>query len=535
MPKLIGRIAALCAPILVIIILLGQSSNQSGVVSAQQPTFQPTETAVPIITPTPAPILPPMDLPVVDWSDLSVHKQAMKPQFANDVDGFADANRYLIEAKVTLSPDAVITGALRLRFVNRSGEALEELVFRLYANTPALGGRMTVRHVEVNGEIIEPSLSNLRSVMGVPLSKPLAPNEVAEIRLDFTTIMTRGLDTSYGRFGYVNNVISSTAWYPTLSVYEPGIGWWVDLPSPQGDPAYSETGLYDVRLTLPPDFTVGMSGTIIDTRKNEDGTITYRDVTGPMRDHAFLASPRYAIDTVEVDGTRINLLHYKDKRNDPANGTDVAAKYSLQSLEIFNDTFGEYPYAELDVTQNPTPSGVEFPGIIQIAEKAWVQGNNYLETVIAHEIGHQWFYSIIGNNQVTLPWVDESLTSYTEFVYFRAAYPDDPKRGDDYVNAFQNRYTMYLSRGLPDLALNLPVRNYLGFSYGAIIYTKGPLFLVALERELGRETVYKALARYFERMKYKVATSQDVQSAFEEASGRDLTDIFNKWVYGRES
>ena len=502
-------------------------------VFSAQPTLQPTETAVPLATPTTVPAPPLLDLPEVDWQDVSAHKKAMKPAFADDVDRFVNANRYFIVASLRFEPDAVFRGAQRVRFTNRTGEALDLIVFRLYPNTPALGGRMTVHHVEVNGTKVEPSLSDLRSVLGVPLPVPLQAGESVELRLDFTLVMARGLNTSYGRFGYVNDVVSATAWYPTLSVYEPNIGWWTDLPSPQGDPAYTETGLYDVRLTLPSDLVVATSGVIIETTRNGDGTITYRDVTGPMRDHAFQASRRYMITETEADGTRIVMLHYKDRAEQPTDGTQVAMQYAVQALTIFNATFGEYPYAELVVAQNPTPSGVEFPGIIQIAERAWVQGNRFLEVVIAHEIGHQWFYALVGNNQVSLPWIDESLTSYTEFVYFRAAYAD-PKVGEAYVDNFQQRYTAYLGRGLPDLPLELPVRNYTGIAYGAIVYTKGPLFYVALEQLLGRETVYAAIAEYFRRHKYGIAVTDDVQRAFEDIAKRDLSAIFNQWVRGSE-
>ncbi|MDW8298273.1 MAG: M1 family metallopeptidase [Anaerolineae bacterium] len=503
------------------------------VAHSAQPTLQPTETAVPLTTPTLVPEPPRLDLPEVDWQDVSAHKKAMKPAFADDVERFVDANRYFIVAHLTFEPDAVFRAAQRVRFTNRTGEALDLIVFRLYANTPALGGRMTVHRVEVNGVKVAPSLSDLRSVLGVPLPVPLQAGESVELRLDFTLVMTRGLNTSYGRFGYVNDVVSATAWYPTLSVYEPKVGWWTDLPSPQGDPAYTETGLYEVHLTLPADMVVAASGVILEQRRNADSTITYRNVTGPMRDHAFQASRRYMITETEADGTRILMLHYKDRADLPTDGTKVAMQYSVQALKIFNATFGEYPYAQLVVAQNPTPSGVEFPGIIQIAESAWVQGNRFLEVVIAHEIGHQWFYALVGNNQVTLPWIDESLTSYTEFVYFRAAY-DDPKVAERYIDSFQQRYTAYLARSLPDLPLELPVRNYTGISYGAIIYTKGPLFFLELERVIGRETVYAAIAEYFRRHKYGIAVTDDVQRAFEDISGRNLSALFNQWVRGSE-
>ncbi|MCC7208132.1 MAG: M1 family metallopeptidase [Anaerolineae bacterium] len=499
------------------------------------PTLSPTETAVPLATPTTAPAGPAIVLPAVDWAEVSIHRQAMKPEFASDVDDFVNANRYLIVARVALEPngagtDAVIRGAERVRYTNHSPDTLDSVVFRLYPNAPALGGRMTVSRVTVDGREAEPSLRALRSVMDVPLEEPLAPGESAEMTVDFTVVMSGGLNTSYGRFGFVNQVISATAWYPTLSVYEPGDGWWETLPSPQGDPAFTETGLYDVRLTLPADMTPAMSGVIVETTPNDDGTVTYRDVTGPMRDHAFQASARYMITPVEADDTRINIVHYRDRAALETDGTEDAAQFSADSVRAFNEAFGDYPYAELDVVMNPTPSGVEFPGLVQIAARAWTRGEPFLEIVIAHEIGHQWFYALVGNNQVEHPWLDEALTSYTEIVYLRYVDPTG-QRAQQHIAGFERDYSRFTGSRQADLALDLPVRSFTGFAYGAIVYRKGPLFIVELERQLGQDMVQRALAAYVERFRYEVATSADVQAVFEEVSGDDLDAVFDEWVY----
>jgi aminopeptidase N len=493
--------------------------------------LEPTETAVPLVTPTAVPQSTPATLPFVDWNDVSIYKKAMKAGYESDVDAFVNGNRYLIDATLTIENDAIIRGAERIRYTNHSQDNLNEIVFRLYPNTPVLAGQMDISRVTVSNTVITPTFEQLNSVMSVPLAEPLASDQSVEITVDFTVVMVRGFDASYGRYGYVHNVVSATAWYPTLSVYETGRGWWTSMPSPQGDPAYSESALYDVRLTLPADMTVGMSGTIIETTQNSDGTTTYRDVTGPMRDHAFQASARYAVKQVDVDGTTINVMHYKDPTDPAVDGTEAAAKFAKQSVETFNKTFGDYPFNELDIVENPTPTGVEFPGLVQIAERAWVVGEVYLEVVIAHEVGHQWFYSLVGNNQVEHPWLDESLTSYSEFVYIRANYPTGDA-ANNYVQSFQQRYLRYTGAGYPDEPLDKPVGSYSDMAYGIIVYTKGPLFLVELERQFGRDTVYKMLSDYFKANKYKVVSSTTVEKAFEESSGKDLTNLFKKWVYG---
>jgi len=527
-PVTLRRHGLLMALLFTGLLLSGCGTNTLG--AAPVPTFAPTETSSPLMTSTPVPVPPPVDLPAVDWSDLSVYKQAMKPEHASDVDRFGDSNRYLILAAVKIETDAVIRGAERVRYTNRSDDTLNTIVFRLYPNSSTLGGTMNVTRVTLGGKPIEPEFSSFKSIMTLTLEKPLAKGESVEMTVDFNTVMSHNLDTSYGRYGFVSNVVSGTAWYPTLSVYDKGSGWWTSYPSPQGDPAYTETGLYDVRLTLPSTMTTVMSGLIIDKKENGDGTTTYRDVTGPMRDFAFQASDRYMITSQTVDGTRINVMHYRDKAGAAADGTPDVVKFSVQSVSAYNKAFGDYPYAELDVVENPTPSGVEFPGLVQITQTAWIRGNSYLESVVAHEIGHQWFYALVGNDQVNHPWIDESLTSYTEIVYWRAYYSAD--KADEYVNSFQRRYLQYTGSRQPDKVLDLPVKEYSDWGYGAIVYAKGPMFYVELERQLGRDVVAKALTEYFHRMQYKIATTADVKKAFEDISGKDLTDLFKKWVTG---
>jgi Peptidase family M1 domain len=524
--------------VLLFLLLVAGCSSQAQ--AAPQITFVPTETAIALQTPTTAPTpveaaANPLLSQPINWDDVTPHKQAMKAGYENDVLAFANRNRYIIHANLRFETDAVINGVMRTRYTNNSSDTLNLIVFRLYPNTPALGGRLNVYLAQVDGQPVTPSFTELRSVMGIPLATPLLPGDSVDIGLGFTLVMTKNLDTSYGRFGYVSGVVSATAWYPTLSVYSPSEGWWQETPSPSGDPGYSESGLYKVCLNTPADQVVAASGTIVSTNTEADGTVTHCDITGPMRDHAFQASSRYTIATETVEGTRVNIVYYNDMTKLEMAGTENAKKYAADSVRAFNQTFGHYPYAEMDIVQNPTPSGVEFPGLVQISQSAWRNDTDYLEIVIAHEIGHQWFYALIGNNQVRHPWLDESLTSYTEFVYMRYVYPEsESERAKDYVDDAQQNYSAYTALGQPSLPLDLPVRRFAGIAYGAIVYTKGPLFYVELERQLGREVVYKALAAYFQQYKYEIVTSPDVENALEKATGSDLTALFDEWVYGKQ-
>ncbi len=464
----------------------------------------------------------------VNWGDVSIYRAAMKPDHVDDVNGFVDAHRYLISATLTIDHDAFIIGSEQARYTNRTGHTLDTIVFRLYPNMAAMGGFMEVSNVSISGTQIAPSLND--SVMGVPLPQPLADGATVVIAMDFKVTMRAEVDASYGRFGYKHGVVSGANWYPTLSVYDAGKGWWQDDALVQGDPAYTETGLYNVQLTIPAGFRAAMSGVPINITTNSDGTITYNDVTGPMRDHIFLASDRYDQITQQVDGTTINVFFYKGTA---PTATENALKYAALAMRTYNKTFGEYPFAEFDVVENPTPTGVEYPGLVEIAEGFWVtqavssRRADYLEVLLCHETAHQWFYSLIGNDQVNHPWLDESLASYSEFVYWRVAHLN---AADDYIARKRDSLDFYLQNGAADQPLDLPVKAYDDVAYGEIVYTKGPLFYVELEKLLGRETVYKSLHEYFQRERYKVASSVDVLSAFESVSGRDLNAFFHKWV-----
>ncbi len=184
--------------------------------------------------------------------------------------------------------------------------------------------------------------------------------------------------------------------------------------------------------------------------------------------------------------------------------------------------------SEMDIAETFNFTGIEYPGLIIIADRYWDTGNANLEITVAHEIAHQWWYSLVGNDQVGQPWLYESLTSYSEYVYVRTVYDD--KRAKEMQDGDRDWYNFYRGQGAPDLALDLPVSSYADNNYGMIIYVKGPLFYAELEQLLGRERFLDALQLYFERHRYEIVQSVDVLNAFEDATGEDLDALFYRWV-----
>jgi len=167
-----------------------------------------------------------------------------------------------------------------------------------------------------------------------------------------------------------------------------------------------------------------------------------------------------------------------------------------------------------------------------IADAYWNTGTDFFETVIAHEIGHQWFYSLVGNNQVAYPFIDESLTSFTEYVYYwnMATTEREIQAAADYIRNEQAQYNSYLGQGNPDLPMSLSTDGYVGYQYTLIIYTKGPLFFNELANSIGRDEMYRVLQEYFRRFRYEVAAIGDILQVFEDVPGRQWDAMFYEWV-----
>ncbi len=500
------------------------------------PTLVPTATAAPHATPTMIPLPTVAPLGANDWDDLLLHYQAVRPAFTDDVDAFADRNRYYIEATLEMGDVVGWYGSERVRYTNHSNDVLEEVVFRLYANLDAFSGRMNILNAAVDGQPVITTLQQRQSVLRVPLPETLPPGERVEVTLDFNASIEAGFSASYGEFSMQRGVFTAPEWYPVLSVYEDGHGWWTERArNIQGEQTYTEIGLYEVKFTAAEDVTIVLSGTEIDVIDNGDGTLTHHVVTGPMRDSIVIASMSLEKLSQESDGITYNVYYWNDpdelSRN--TNAAEAGLRMLIDATEAYNRVFGAYPFNEFDMVQtNTLAGGIEYPGVIVIADQYWNTGTNFFEVVIAHEAGHQWWYSLVGNNQVAEPFIDESLTSFTEYVYFweTAVSDRDVRDAADYIRAEQNQYRTYLGQGNPDLPLGLSTDGYFEFQYGQIIYTKGPLFFNEITDLIGREEMYRVLSEYFRRHKYEVATFSDVLAVFEDVTGQQWDQFFYEWV-----
>jgi aminopeptidase N len=128
--------------------------------------------------------------------------------------------------------------------------------------------------------------------------------------------------------------------------------------------------------------------------------------------------------------------------------------------------------------------------------------------------------------QLDDPWLDESLTQFATLQYYADEY--GPQGEEGFRSSLEGRWD---SVGRADIPIGLPVAEYSGLEYGAIVYGRGPLFFVALRERMGTETFDAFLREYTETLSWGIATPEFLQSLAEEHCACELDDIFNEWVY----
>jgi hypothetical protein len=438
--------------------------------------------------------------------------------------GLANAPRY--EMTLVIEPDnGSLTAHQSVHYTNDETTPLNEVYFHLLPNL--LGGRIFVSDVEVDGRAVNPLFEQINdTVLRVPLTGPLAPGESVIITLNYFTAIPQEAGRNYGIFAQIGDVITLAHFYPMLAVYDDA-GWNIAPAVEFGDPTYADAAFYDVTITAPDDQVIVVSGVTVESQA-QDGEQVQRVVMGPARDFYLALSPAYAVETAMVGETAV--YSYAPAEFAPASAQ--AAAVAAEAIRIFSDRFGPYPYTELDIVATPTLAlGVEYPGIIAITQREYdpddpLFANNYLETTVAHEVAHQWFYNIVGNDQLNEPWLDEALAQYATWLYLVDRYGEASAR--PYEESWHGRLERASS---PPLPIGLPVSAYEGADYSAIIYGRGPLFLQALAEAMGQTTFDAFLRYYVQQQEWEIATTDSFQTLAEAQCQCDLTKLFQEWVY----
>jgi len=154
-----------------------------------------------------------------------------------------------------------------------------------------------------------------------------------------------------------------------------------------------------------------------------------------------------------------------------------------------------------------------------------------LEYVIAHEVAHQWWYGIVGNNEIKEPWLDEALTEYATLMYFEVKYGPHIKEQifEKMIKAQYNNYIDFEADRGEGILRSLREFNN-SQEYSSIVYSKGAMFIEELRKEMGDEAFIKALREYYQQYMFKNATTLNFYEICEGLTDKELKEIFIEWL-----
>jgi membrane protease YdiL (CAAX protease family) len=456
----------------------------------------------------------------------------------NNISRYPKAHDYTIKLELD-TEDKTLTGQQTVSFINNEDTPMEEAYFHIYSNAfMRYGGSIDIKTVSVNGSDAQYKVEGEDStLLYVPFPKALKPKERNEIYMEYKINIPWKSETGFGdRFGYGSNTYNLGNFFPIAAVYEKGF-WDKHSYDEKGDAFYSETSNFDVEITAPKEQIIAASG-YIDKHQALDRTQVLSIKAYSTRDFAFVSSDMFKVEEAMVNGTLIKSYASSSKK------AKKVLEFGTEAITIFNKNYGKYPYPTCSIVQSDIGGGMEYPNLVMIESNEYGnvsfvnlistyyfgKAKGSLEFVVVHELAHQWWYGIVGNDEYREAWIDEPLTQYATLEYYRQRY------GQEDFERLYNRYiklgvNMFLMAGMgEEKPLNRSLDQFPHDDYYILIYNKGTMMYKDLNDQLGDEKFDKLLRTLFERYKFKVVSGEELIALTSEIAGKDMSEFYRKWL-----
>lgn len=454
---------------------------------------------------------------------------------------------YKIE--ITLNEDYSLNANMQVCYYNNSETALSSIYFNLYPSAFRNESQQEVISLSnfdkcyYNGicyggidifEVYDDSGLNFNfeisgddeNILIVYLQKAVEPESYTKFNIDFTVT----IPNINHRFGYGENTINLGNFFPIACVYEKGK--WVEIEySSYGDPFYSEVANYYVEITYPNNLILASTGkeTMSTNVGNKKLSVLQAKA---VRDFAIVLSENFKVLTVVSNKVKIYYYYYNDEQAEESLIT------CRKAIDTYSEMFGKYPYEEVKVVQsNFVHGGMEYPNIVLISDD--IEDDYATHThVILHELAHQWWYGIVGNNQTEYAWLDEGLTEFSCALFYER-HPEFNITMDDLINKANNSYQVFKAiyenvLGDIDTSINRSLNNFSTEpEYYNLVYVKGFLLMSSVNDLIGSKKFIKCLKNYYSDFAFKIATPENLIGIFEKTTYKDLEEYFNSWLEGK--
>ncbi len=475
--------------------------------------------------------------------------------------------KYIIDAH--LFPDKrTLKGTEILTWINKSTQRVDNLRFHLYYNgfknpqttffqeskiyresqkelSKLKFGGITIEKIRVIGgadstakmRFLSPDDGNPndRTVMHLDLEKPVQHNQAISIKIDFA-LEIPGI---FSRTGAVDDYFFMGQWFPKIGVLQED-GAWNCHQLHNYSEFFADYGDYKVSLTVPGKFVVGATGNLIKNEKNRDGTITYFYEETNIHDFAWTAYPHFKkyVKQIKLPGnateTTVELLlspHHGEAKERYLNSLEFA-------LDFYAENIFPYPYKKITLVDPPLKGfrsgGMEYPTLITLGYIGYLpQSLNPAEKITVHEVGHQYWYGIVGSDEAGEAWLDEGITTFFEMEILDEYFTPGPSfldLGIIHISAWEYRRANYLSL-LPVDKIGQASGDFMNLSqYANNVYAKAGLLLRSLKNYVGKQKMYDFFKYYAGKYKYKHANGEDFIAAFNEFMNEDFSWAFDRFI-----
>jgi transcriptional regulator with XRE-family HTH domain len=410
----------------------------------------------------------------------------------------------------------------RIDYTNVTSDTLPDLMLNVHPNNSRNTFKLNDVKVDMgDGELVQPEVFPLAVTLRVELPRNLPPNEHVALFLDFTLNLPKinpGEEFSSASFGYSKRAVSLGNWYPVLAPYREEKGWYGLTYFPVGDPYVTEVADYDVTITTTEGVVIASTG-----QETRQGNLWHFEVE-KARSYAFAASDVYQVATAQAGDVAVHSYFFPNNQD----AGQAALETAVQAVELFSELYTPYPYTDYRVAETEFAGGMEFAGLTFLGSVFYDEYDGTSRTTLtelaAHEVSHQWFYGLVGNDQLTQPWLDEALAQYSSFLYYEHYLPDDADwwwtfAVDQWAPAGKIDSSIYEFRNN---------RDYLD-----AVYRRGAEFVRDLRQTMGDPAFFAFLQDYQRRYAYRLVGSRDFFGLVQEFTTADLIPLQEEYFRQR--
>jgi Peptidase family M1 domain len=391
------------------------------------------------------------------------------------------------------------TGHESVTFSNASAVPLTEVYLRLWDNAHGSCPSTPITVSNVSGGTPS-ALTVACTALMITLPAPLAQGASGSIGFDLSITVTSGID----RFGHDGSYYFIGNALPVLAVRD-AAGWHLDPYTDNGESFYALSSDYTVTLDHPTSIAVPATGTSTDRAGTSGRTITTA-VGHQVREFAWAAGPFAKTSGTTAAGVAVNVYRVSSVSASSASSMLSTAK---GALDAHASRFGAYPYGEADVVLDNGYwfGGMEYPGFVLDVVSS---------TALAHELAHQWFYGIVGDDEYNTPWLDEGFTDYATDLYFN-------KTGSGCGITWQSSAEKTTN--------SMAYWDAHSSRYSTVVYGYGKCTLHDLRRLIGTTAMTNLLKSYAASHWYGISTVADFKAAAQAAAGS--TSLTSFWTSHR--